>query len=286
MAWLDSNWCELSWTPWVKFSGQRSDWRKLPGGSGVYRVRPVGQRFLMYVGQTGRSLRGRLHDLQRNTLADLMPYDDPHTAAPNLWAWRQEERWDYECSAAPTTLSEKDRKAVECYLLWQYRLERKESTLCNHGRFHKDYKKSGLRATGFRGGRLSAHDERNPSGGRSHYPLEATGEPSKENWMGLKWTEISPFEGKLDRIPNGAGLYKLRLLTEPDLLYIGETMSLRVRLTAHQRRYREKREVSFSYVPLQEGIHEYELRELENDLLGAYYAFARTAPQDQFGRAK
>jgi hypothetical protein len=68
-------------------------------------------------------------------MSELMPFNDPHTAAPNLWAWRQEEHWAYECSAATFLKSRLERKAMECFLLWKYRLEKGESTLSNHGRF-------------------------------------------------------------------------------------------------------------------------------------------------------
>ena len=84
MKYFDQNWCGLDWTAWVTFDLKKSDWLVLPNGEGVYRIRGVGSDFLMYVGQTGRSLRGRLRYLRRNVLADLMPFNDPHTAAPNL----------------------------------------------------------------------------------------------------------------------------------------------------------------------------------------------------------
>ena len=89
-----------------------------------------------------------------------MPYNDPHTAAPSLWAWRHAEGFDFECSAAPVTLAEdanearKRRKGREFYLLWQYRLEFRASTRCNHGRFHPRYIKSTDRKGGLQGYRL------------------------------------------------------------------------------------------------------------------------------------
>jgi len=282
MAYLEDHWCGLEWTPWVKFNSSRSEWKRLQAKSGVYRVRPVDRPFLMYIGQTGRSLRVRLGELRSNTLSDVMPYDDPHTAAPGLWAWRQEEHWDYECSAAPTSLSERNRKALECYLLWQYRLEKNESTSCNHGRFHKNYIKSSLRAKHLRGRRLSPSEKRNPSGGPSHPPLRIRGEPSDCNWMGIEWTEMRPLDSGLGLVPGSASLYRLRNL-KFRLLYIGETTNLRNRLAAHRRNYREDHEVKFSYA-LPDTSREYELRELENDLIGGYYSFSKSAPDDQFGR--
>ena len=78
------SWCNLSWTPWIPFSTQSSEFQIIPKEPGLYRIRPVNEQFLMYIGQTGRSLRERLNDLRRNTVKEIMPFNDPHTAAPSL----------------------------------------------------------------------------------------------------------------------------------------------------------------------------------------------------------
>jgi len=73
----------------------------LPAKPGVYRVRPADGDYLMYIGQTGRTLRQRLSELSKYRKApELMPYNDPHTAAPSLWAWRDATGLDFECSGA------------------------------------------------------------------------------------------------------------------------------------------------------------------------------------------
>lgn len=80
------NWLSFGWTEWVPFDG--GDFKLLPTAAGIYRVRIRDQDRLAYIGQTGRNLRERLSDLRRNTLVKEMPFNDPHTAAPSLWAWR------------------------------------------------------------------------------------------------------------------------------------------------------------------------------------------------------
>ena len=59
---------------------------------GLYRIRRAGRDDLDYIGQTGLRLRDRLAML-RGIYRDKMPYRDPHTVAPALWAaaaaWRQ-----------------------------------------------------------------------------------------------------------------------------------------------------------------------------------------------------
>lgn len=285
MRYFEQNWCKLEWAPWCKFSSTRTDWANLPNTQGVYRVRPEGTNFLVYIGQTGRNLKERLSDLRRNTLADKMPFNDPHTAAPNLWVWRKEKNWDYECSVASTKFSTKERLAVECYLLWQYRLERGESTLCNHGRFHVDYFKSRGRKTGIRGKKLVTTQNRNTAGEKSHPPLILMGKPFEENWMGQKWSKMVPFvSNALEAIPKNPGLYKIANHKNRRLLYIGQTKNLFNRFRSHNRFFGKKEGTVFSFSPTPLSLYEHQLKELENDLIGAYYA-QTTFSIYQFGKS-
>jgi hypothetical protein len=69
---------------------------RLPGRPGVYRVRRVGWSALDYLGQTGTgtmTLRKRISML-RGVYGPVMPYRDPHTAAPGLWALRHQAGCD------------------------------------------------------------------------------------------------------------------------------------------------------------------------------------------------
>ena len=61
----------------------------LPIISGFYRLRVTDGASLAYIGQTGRSLRERLRALRLGTFAELMPLNDPHTAASAHWAERK-----------------------------------------------------------------------------------------------------------------------------------------------------------------------------------------------------
>lgn len=283
MKCFEENWCELEWTPWIKFSSSITDWANLPGNQGVYRVRPVSTNLLAYVGQTGRNLKERLSDLRRNTLAEIMPFNDPHTAAPNLWVWRKEKNWDYECSAATTSFSTRERLALECFLLWQYRLEKGESTLCNHGRFHLDYHKSRGRKTGIRGKKLAANEKRNPAGGKSHHPLTFVGKPLENDWMGLVWSKFAPFvSSELNLVPKNPGGYRIVDSANQKLLYIGETKNLQNRFRTHRRHIAQKEGAVFSFSIKPFSIQDHELKELENDLIGAYYTQTKSVPIYQF----
>jgi hypothetical protein len=84
-----------------------------------------------------------------------MPFDDPHTCTPNLWCYRVTEELGFEVSAAEFEGPKAHRLGLECFALWQYRLEQGESTLCNFGRFHSEHSKSKNRKSGVRGDRIS-----------------------------------------------------------------------------------------------------------------------------------
>ncbi len=264
----------LNWSPWVSFDAP--SFSVIPVGPGVYRVRVVGHEALAYIGQTGRDLRARLRDLRRNALADLMPYNDPHTAAPSLWAWRDAEGYQFECSAANVNLDTRGRLGLEAWLLWQHRLEH-GSTLCNFGRFHPNYCKSGDRKTQRKGGRLP-DGVVNPAGGPTSTPLRLSGEPVSADWMDLQW---SPWMSLRDAAPAGPGLY--RIADDAGLLYIGESDAVGKRLRTHRARDWGTAAPLVSVWPAPTGIRKHQLHELENDLIGAHVRQEEVPPALQFG---
>lgn len=282
---MDATWGEIQWTPWVPFS-RPLDFRTLPAGSGMYRIRALNGNILFYLGETGRSLRGRLGDLRRNTMKEVMPYNDPHTAAPSLWAWRHAEGIEFECSAAPVTLANNQeearrlREGLEFYLLWQHRLEMGASTQCNHGRFHPRYRKSTDRKQGLQGSRLADEQPDNPAGGPSLPPLQLVATPLELNWMGLSWSVYAPLRyGVLPQsVPKSPGVYKIVDQDGEELLYIGESNNLLNRLTAHAAKDWQRQAVFFSYVEFPADASTYQRHEIENDLLGGFYAQTRRIP--------
>jgi hypothetical protein len=109
-SFLASDRLGLNWTAWVKLKDEKEERKTIPVSQGVYRVRPVGKSFLMYIGQTS-NLKRRTRMFARYSFKLEMPWNNPHTAAPNLWVWRQEQGWDYEVSVATTsTLTRQNRE--------------------------------------------------------------------------------------------------------------------------------------------------------------------------------
>lgn len=284
MAFTDSNWCQLSWTDWIPFSEAKD--QEVPRGPGFYRVKPIGQEKLFYIGETGRNLKERVvWTLVRQTESQEMPFNDPHTAAPSLWAWQEAEQISYEFSVAPRQMERQQRRAIESYLLWQYRVETGSSVQCNHGKFHPQFVKSKSSKSQFRGGRL-ANGHLNPAGGTSSIPLQRRGTASDSFWMGLAWSPNGNLRQPQDRhlIPTSTGLYKLLDLTTHEIVYIGQASNLKKRLTDHSKKEWQSVPIGFSYVDLSTQSIQvgHMLNELENDLIGAFWEEHRRSPRFQF----
>jgi len=245
----------MRWTDWVPFHG--GDFKLLPPSAGIYRVRVLGQNQLACIGQTGRNLRERLSDLRRNTLAKDMPFNDPHTAASSLWAWQDAEEYEYECSAFTSDADAQHRQALECWLLWQHRLETGGSTLCNHGYFHTHYVKSRDRKTGSRGRRLEAPGN----------PIHSTPglKHSDDGSMGLDWSDWQ----QLDELAMPNSPRVCRIAEGTRVIYIGESSGLRSRLNAHARTDWGRPLASFCV--LTPNTPKQHLHEIENDLIAGHY---------------
>ena len=285
---FSENWCSLPWTPWVPFTADKEEFRTIPKEPGLYRIRPSGKDFLMYIGETRRTLHQRLHEL-RHTLqrGELMPWNDPHTAAPSLWAWQDAEGFEYECSATPLDASQSGRRGMESFLLYQYRQERGESTLCNFGRFHPRYRKSTNRKENQRGGKLEENHLDNPAGGPSVKPLPVLGTPGDRYWMELAWIGKLPLDGDtISTVPPGAGLYLLFERENQDLVYIGQSADCAQRLRSHAIKLLDEKDMLVSYYMEKKPLLLHNLKEQENDLIGNYFEVERKAPRYQFGNRK
>jgi len=306
------NWCSLPWTPWVPFNADKHTFKEIPHEPGLYRIRPAGKDFLMYIGGTGRSLHQRLNDLRQSLRrSDLMPWSDPFAEAPALWAWWVEwaseappavppeqapendnqPEWAgqvmLECSAAPLDASVNGRRGMESFLLCKYRQERGGSPLCNFGRFHPRYRKSTNRKEGLRGGKLAEDHKDNPAGWPGIEPLEVVGKPGDNNWMGLEWTGREPLVlENIRKVPAGAGLFLLADAGSDEIVYIGQSADVAKRLIEHSRKTGDEKLLQFSYQIVGQSVLPHNLKELETDLLGNFFENFKKAPEFQFRNVK
>jgi len=128
------------WSAWYPLENCWQD-SVIPSLAGLYRVRRQGTEGLDYVGQTGvgtMTLRKRLAML-KGVYANEMPYRDPHTAAPALWALRHRTSCSFEVSVVPVDGSTPWRKGLESLAISLFRQQEKRSPTVNFGRMPVGY---------------------------------------------------------------------------------------------------------------------------------------------------
>ena len=278
---VSPSWCDLEWSEWIALAAPLDEYQRcISRDPGFYRVRIVGSQALAYVGQTGRNLRERTRALASHVgrPADDPPWNDPHTAAPGLWAWKIEEGFEYEVSVAARQLSSPHRQCMEDRLLYEYRLEKGESTLANHGRFHAGWARPSNKNKGHAMQRLSA-DQPNAGAGPSLSATTGAGEPVSADWLGLPWSETAALEKMVGRAPVVPGVY--RLIAGDEVVYLGESNSLSGRLRSHGQKYKAE-SLSTSWCTM-EGALAHHLKERETDLIGAFYKQVGEPPRFQYG---
>ena len=128
------------WSPWWEVERVRVE-PLLPLSPGLYRLRRRGRPGLDYLGQTGRTLRGRVRMLG-GIFGDEMPFRDPHTAGPALWAMRHANPCSFEVSVVEVDAEPAWRKGLEALAISHYRQRWHESPTVNFGRMPAGYRMS------------------------------------------------------------------------------------------------------------------------------------------------
>jgi hypothetical protein len=285
----------LAWSAWLPLEGC---WRGsvVPTKNGLYRIRRCGVERLEYIGETGIGLRERLAMLKR-VYDHAMPYRDPHTAAPALWALRHKLACVFEASVTMVEGPGTWRKGLEAAAIALYRQEYGESPTSNFGRIIAGYiissgNNAKLVTAGrrFRGGPSPETTENhNPS----VPPVDrVTGNPVASNWCGHRWsnwTDAANIARSLSR--SEFGLYRLRARGSNRLVYIGEGR-IAARIATHLRKARHPTGAQSRVFAAADGLEcsyvvgddwaQNQRLELETDLIGAYVLSLRDVPPAQF----
>jgi len=285
---------KFQWAPWIALADAVRG-VTVPATPGLYRIRRASSEHIDYIGQTGSgsmTLRKRMAML-RGVYAAEMPYRDPHTAAPGLWALRDLGQEDLIASLAVVVGDTPWRKGLECVALAEYRQRFGRSPTVNFGRMPAGYRMSSANnrtivAAGrrFHGGRCAEVESSHipgvpPAGGLD-------GVPTSMDWCGHRWSEWVRAETvPVDLRP---GLYRIRGGTESGLAYIGEG-SIGGRVRTHLAKLRApdhpQGRLLGTLAPLEvswvEGAWECHQRlELENDLIAAHVLAEGRPPAAQF----
>lgn len=295
MKWVNET---IIWTPWINLF---DSWKNtiIPKTRGLYRIRRTNTDEIDYIGQTSSdsmSLRQRLSML-KGVFGNEMPYRDPHTVGPALWALRHKYNCDFEASVASIEGSRQLVKGIEAVALSIYRIEKGKSPNFNFGRMPEGYKMSSsnnskLVQAGkrFKGGvydkRLEAHEPGiNPTGSLISDILS-------DSWCGLEWSEWCNIQETMSKLKdNSSGLYRIKKRDENLLLYIGQG-NIKERLKAHSLKYTISghpqaqifspiEDLQFSWTFLN-PLFKHHLLELENDLIASHIIMTKQVPIAQF----
>jgi len=127
------SWEERPWSEWYLLdTAIAPGMAKAPNTAGLYRLRCRGRVGLIYIGETGTSLRGRFRQLRKATeyAGQGKPAGPPHVAG-NCVFKRESAGLAVEVSWVETPqLDSRDRKGVECELIAAYRKTMRTNPAC------------------------------------------------------------------------------------------------------------------------------------------------------------
>ncbi|MFT7670609.1 MAG: hypothetical protein ACI8X5_003320 [Planctomycetota bacterium] len=271
---IATDWCGLRWSLWIPLNSSAAEYRaSVSPDPGFYKIRAVGDSRLAYIGQTGRNLRERTRALARgvNRGLDHPPWNDPHTAAGAMWAFRHEDGYEFEVSVVTAMHESPARQCLEDFLLHQHRIHRGGSTLLNHGRLHPMWTRPSNRAKGQPMQRLEEPvDYESLPVARGDEALLSGG------WLGLNWTDEEPLSGTPP--PAQPGVYLIRRGGE--VIYFGQSVDLANRLGTHAG---DPRFQGGSYrAHVMPGARPHHLLERETDIIGAFFELEGVPPAWQY----
>jgi len=277
----------LVWSNWKLLSEPKAI--SAPSKPGLYMARDASSEIILYVGETGAKsgIGGRISQL-RTCLRNEIPYADPHTAAPALWAYLADGGGPIKISFAIFEGDKQTRMSHEAVLISQLRDSVGESPLASFGRMPNGWTKSSsndkfLANSGKRHrGKRDDSQIRNSSMTSS---LDRDRSPIDTNWGSLNWSTWNT------QPPPEAfnGIYKIRQSSQSTLVYIGEgIVSDRLRahlkkgLNPHHRQFEFfSPNLEFSWVVTPDLVSS-QRKELENDLIASHFLFTGLCPPAQF----
>jgi hypothetical protein len=163
-----------------------------------------------------------------------------------------------------------------------------QSPTANFGRIIDGYNQSSYstKDPAYEGGPLeSGENEPNSAGGIEPPDWQNWQEPLARGWMSLDWSEPYRLEDRLDANPPDTGVYRIWYEEDDSLLaYIGESSNISSRLYNHEQTFGEG--ALFAYAERGDLDASHKRKEIETDLVGAYYLQVGEAPLAQFGHTE
>lgn len=226
---FEDDWLGFEWSPWRRLDAEEDALAEFSTDPGLYRVQHDAYDGLVYIGETGRSLRGRLRALFRGIYDGEMPYSDPHTASPSFWAIVDRHGSGFEVAGTTPVIAQdyQERKAVEDALIAVHRRETGTNLVGNFGRMPPGYSKSKARSTDVRGSRSDDDTLRSFRNGVDPLPWTNPEAVRASDWMGLDWSPHESLAERAGDAPSEPGVYRIwDPESVPPLEYIGESVNL------------------------------------------------------------
>ena len=264
------DWIDHDWSEWKTLDAD--SFSEVPKEPGLYRIRHRSEErnHLEYIGESGDTRR-RVQSLARGVYAEEMPYRDPHTAAPCLWAIRDKIGPALEVSYTTPSKAKNNqhRKGVEMSLIALHRRKANHSPTGNFGRIIEGYKQSSYSYNdpAYKGGRLESGEEE-PNSAIGIGPLDWRNwrEPLAQDWMGLDWFEPCRLGERLKADPPDTGVYRIWYEEqESSLAYIGESSNISSRLYNHEKTFGE--DALFAYAEDSDLDASHKRKEIETQYL-------------------
>jgi hypothetical protein len=186
----------------------------------------------------------------------------------------------------PKAEDEQHRKGIEAALIALHRHKTGQSPTANFGRIIEGYKQSSYstKDSPYTGGRLeSDENEHNSASGSQPPDWQNWRKPRDRDWMNLDWSDPYRLEERLEANPTDTGVYRIWYEgLDSTLAYIGESGNIPSRLYKHEQTYGE--DALFAYSNQSRLNTSPKRKEIETDLIGAYYLAVEEAPFGQFGQ--
>lgn len=280
----------INWSEWHSLFPSR-DIGSAPQSPGIYRVSHTDIGGIQYIGHSRTDLYGRMRRLSSELDSDEMPLRDPHTAAPCLWAIREEYELDYQVSWIPVDIdieeaiittdireihqrnTRNELIGLQSAYLASYRYLTDQTPTANFGGMISNYRHPSLSEN---------VDSDNESEEEANVPTVSHDEtiPSWDNWenvtaedwMGFNWEEEEDPRKFSDPFPPTSGLYRIWETGEDELMSVGATTDIRDRIYTLMEVIEVDIRASYYERPMKTIA---ERQALTTDLIGAHYMARR-----------
>lgn len=266
---------EQNWSEWHSIlppDEQQIDYE----GPAILRICHSKLSGIHYVGHTENSIKKRVRSLGYELDNEQMPYTNPFSAAPCLWAIQQQLGDEFFISYYEIDENQPAQVLEDAYLAL-YRMTTGQAPTANFGRMFPLYSKSSSSAREIRGERIEDPPVTGPTGSRTLQITEIDNVVS-DNWLGFDWQ--GPEEYYPERLrplspsfPSKGGIFRVWERGKGSLEAVGTARNLNSEIAAAVPDTETNWLVSYA---IMESRSLSDDKEIESLLSGAHYLATNT----------